>query len=301
MADTLVELNKDGATKHRVVIVTGYSGAGRSVALASFEDIGFRVIDHLPLTLLRKALEYFMESYPHGEFAIGVDIQRSNDSAKEFAKALNDLRSSIKTEVLFLSSDPETIVRRYASTRRRHPLSTQGVDLETMVLREISFLEGVRDQSDHVFDTTILSPHQLARQIELQFATNATQRKLFFTITSFGFKYGSPRDLDMIYDVRFLNNPHFVETLKDKNGLDAEVSGFVMQDPRSQKFLDLMLETLQFSIPEYYKEGKHYFRLGIGCTGGQHRSVTLAEALAKKLFELDLKQICFSVFHRDIG
>lgn len=293
-------LQTEGVPSPRVVLVTGYSGAGRSVALAAFEDIGFRVIDHLPLTLLKKAVEYFIESYPKGDFAIGVDIRFLNAATAEFSSALQELKPIISTEVLFITCDSETIVRRYASTRRRHPLSSQGVDLETMVLREIAILEGVRDQSDHIFDTTLQSPHQLARQIELQFGSTTSQRKLFVSISSFGFKYGTPRDIDMIYDVRFLQNPYFVESLKEKNGLDSEVSNFVLEDPRSQTFLTLMVDTLKFAIPEYYKEGKHYFRIGIGCTGGQHRSVTLAEALSKKLFELDNKQVCFSVFHRDL-
>jgi UPF0042 nucleotide-binding protein len=287
------------ASKPRLVIVTGMSGAGRTVGIHTLEDAGFFCIDNLPFALLESVGRFIVTSgYKH--CAIGMDV-RDSAFVEHFLETRSHLNKSMDVDVVFLSADDETLLNRYVSSRRKHPLLDTGGELLAAIKRERAILEPIERAADVVFDTSITSPHELARQLEQRYQHEGPRRLLHVTITSFGFKYGMLRSADTIFDVRFLSNPHFVAELKSKTGLDRRVSDFVMNDDRAKMFLDKIFDLNQSILPHYFSEGKHYFRIGIGCTGGKHRSVAITEQLALRLNEANLENIIVSVSHRDIN
>jgi len=228
-----------------------------------------------------------------------MDI-RDETFAKEFPKLKESLAKKLKVDVLFLTADHEMVVTRYSATRRRHPLQQSSNSILGALTKEHQMLEPIRKVADAAFDTTHWTPHALARQIEKRYENEMEGRSLLVSFTSFGFKHGPFRAADCLFDVRFLKNPYFNKDLKEKTGLSEDVRDYIFTDSRAEKFAEHVLSYLKFSIPEYYGEGKHYLRIGIGCTGGKHRSVALSEYLAKKLKGLELAHVEVSVAHRDI-
>jgi len=280
----------------QLVIITGMSGAGKTVAIQSFEDLGFFCVDNLPPTLLPKFLELMKESgNKMNKVALGMDL-RGREFFDSLFKALDDLSESswVAPKILFLDADDETLVRRYKETRRFHPLARKGRPLEGIKL-ERDLLEELKGRAQLIYNTSALKPKDLREKIHEEFSSN---KKSTFTVNvmSFGFKHGIPIDADLVFDVRFLPNPHYIEHMRPKSGLDDEVSTYVLKWNETHKFLEKVLDLLTFMLPHYKREGKAQLIIAIGCTGGQHRSVALAEHISKH-FEVDYQTI---VTHRDI-
>lgn len=283
-----------------LVIVTGLSGAGKSTAIKALEDLSFYCIDNVPFELAEKAVDHLLSSpWAPKRYALGMDA-RDRRFLNEFAALKKRLQNKIRVDVLFLSASDEQLAERFITTRRKHPLLDVGGELLAAIRRETTALKPIEEISDVAFDTSTWSPHMLARKVEERYSGQSVGRLLHVTLTSFGFKHGMLKPADTVFDVRFLRNPHFEANLKDRTGLDPAVSQYVFQDPLSRIFLDKILDLHRFLLPEYYKEGKHYFRMGIGCTGGKHRSVAIAEQLAIELSACNIPQIAISVSHRDV-
>ncbi len=202
--------------------------------------------------------------------------------------------------MVFLVANEETLANRYGATRRPHPFLTEGESLTEAIKKERELISPVEWEADVVIDTSGLSPHQLARHIEARYLGEVPPRSLYVTITSFGFKHGQLRPADSIFDVRFLNNPYFVPSLKKLSGLDEPVKHFIREDQKTEVYLQKIIDLNCWLLPQYYAEGKHYFRIGIGCTGGQHRSVFIAETLCQALKDKNLAHLQYSVHHRDV-
>lgn len=287
-------------TKPFLSIVAGYSGAGRSVALKSLEDLGFYCIDNLPYTLVDQALEFFTDNHQGLDmFAVGLDL-RSPEAIQSFGAIKDQLAEKLDIDVLFLVADEQTLLRRFTTTRRKHPLLDEGGQLIAALRREKDLMDPLLNDADATLDTSQWTPHFLARQIEARYKDQSPGRKLHVTITSFGFKYGMLRPCDSMFDVRFLKNPYFEDSLRKKTGLQSEVQDYVMTDEGWDEFFTKLTEYLRFVLPKYHEEGKNYFRLGIGCTGGHHRSVTVSEKLGEVLSANCGESVLVSVHHRDI-
>ena len=280
----------------QLVIITGMSGAGKTVVIQSFEDLGFFCVDNLPPTLLPKFLELMKESvHKMNKVALVMDL-RGREFFEHLFKALDDVAeiSWVTPKVIFLDADDATLVRRYKETRRSHPLAPDGLPLEG-IKNERQLLEELKGRAQLIYQTSSLKPRELREQILQEFSTNA---KPIFTVNvmSFGFKYGLPIDADLVFDVRFLPNPHYVEHMRSKTGLDEEVSNYVMKWSETTKFLEKVTDLLAFMLPQYKREGKSQLVIAIGCTGGQHRSVALAEKIGRT-FQRDYNT---KVTHREI-
>lgn len=268
----------------RFVVVTGMSGGGKSTALKMLEDAGFYCVDNLPVSLVGMFVE--MISSPATEaskVALGLDV-RSGQSFHEAEIILDKLRENgFVYEVLFLDAGDKVLLKRYKETRRRHPLSLPGERIEVGIQREREILLRTREKADYVIDTSHLLTRELKEELERIFIQNEEYNSLMVNIVSFGFKYGIPADADLVFDVRFLPNPFYIEELKHHTGNEKEVQDFVMGYQESHEFLDKLTDMLNFLIPNYSKEGKYQLVVGIGCTGGKHRSVTLANMLYERL------------------
>ena len=286
-------------TKPFLVVVTGLSGAGRSVALKSLEDIGFYCMDNLPSSLLPSAIEFILENKSNELFGIGPDI-RNSDTASVLREMKKNFGSKIDFDFIFLTADENSIMRRFSTTRRKHPLLDGSGQLIAAIRRENDELQDLEALADITFDTSQWSPHFLSRQLEERLKTRTPGRHLHVTLTSFGFKYGMLRPCDMLIDVRFLKNPYFDETLKSANGLEKKVQEYVQSDADYDEYFKKLFDYMIFVLPRYLAEGKNYFRMGIGCTGGKHRSVTVAEQLSLALSNKLESNILLSVHHRDI-
>jgi UPF0042 nucleotide-binding protein len=283
-----------------LVIVTGFSGAGKSTAIKSLEDLSFYCIDNLPFAMVDTAVDHLLQSkWTPRRYALGMDA-RDKDFLAGFADLQARLKQRIKLDVLFLSCAPDQLAERFSTTRRKHPMLDSGGQLIAAIKRESHALLGIEQLADVSFDTTSWSVHFLARKIEERYSGRLVGRQLHVNISSFGFKNGLLKPADTVFDVRFLRNPFFDPILKDRCGVESAVANYVFEDPNAKLFLDKLIDLHQFLLPEYYKEGKHYFRIGIGCTGGKHRSVAMAERLALDLTNLNIPQIAISVNHRDI-
>ena len=284
----------------KLVIITGTSGAGKSTALKTFEDLGFFCVDNLPLFLLPKFLSLVCESKVD-KVALVMDIRE-----KQFAQKGDDILREIesrgyKPEILFFDAQNEVIIRRFKETRRKHPLAEEGKSITESIVEERKYLQEIRKLATQIIDTSSFSVHDLKRWIEARYKETAL-RRLNVHILSFGFKYGLPYEADLVLDVRFLPNPYFVPELKALDGRDERVRKYVMKSEEMQIFLEKILDLLQFLLPFYKREGKNYLNIAIGCTGGKHRSVVVAEALTKALKEkLDNQhEYVVSLTHRDI-
>jgi len=279
-----------------VTIVTGMSGAGRSEAAKVLEDLGVFVIDNLPPELIGKVAELAGGLDRPARYAFVVDA-RSGNFPEELGAELDALRRrGIRTRILFLDAPDPVLVRRYEASRRRHPLSDSDRVLDG-IARERSLLEAVKSEADLVVDTGDLNVHQLRDRLRELFADASEPRALQVNVLSFGFKHGLPLDVDLVFDARFLPNPHWVEALRPRTGLDAPVQAYVLAAPEALEFLDRLDDLLAFLLPGYEREGKSYLSIGIGCTGGRHRSVVLTEQLADRLRQRGRR---VTLHHRDI-
>ena len=282
----------------RFVIVTGMSGAGKSSTLKMLEDAGYFCVDNLPVPLISKSAKLlFQEHAEYDRVAIGVDI-RSGQNLEELEPFLEQMKEKGQSyELLYLDSSDEVLIKRYKETRRNHPLTGSG-RVENGIRKERERTAFLKQQADYILDTSQLLVRELKAQIDKIFVENEGFRNFMITVLSFGFKYGIPSDADLVFDVRFLANPYYVPELKYKTGNEKEVQDFVMQTEAAGVFLDKLEDMLKFLIPNYINEGKNQLVVAIGCTGGKHRSVTLANAITKRLGSLEYG---IKVEHRDIG
>ncbi|MCR8967934.1 RNase adapter RapZ [Streptococcus zalophi] len=266
-----------------LVIVTGMSGAGKTVAIQSFEDLGYFTIDNMPPTLMPKFLELVLQANENHKVALVVDM-RSRLFFSELTNILDDLElnDQISVKILFLDATDGELISRYKETRRSHPLSADGRVLDGIKL-ERELLAPLKSLSQNVVDTTTLTPRQLRQTIVDQFSGDNQQKMFRIEVISFGFKYGLPLDADLVFDVRFLPNPHYQPDLRPMTGLDQPVYDYVMNHQESEEFYQHLMTLLQPILPSYRKEGKSTLTIAIGCTGGQHRSVAFAHRIAEEL------------------
>jgi len=290
-------MDTSSMAKAKLVIITGMSGAGKTIAVQSLEDLGFFCVDNLPPVLIPKFAELIEQSNGKiGKVALVIDLR-----GREFFTALSESLNYIKDhytlncEIVFLDATDAVLVQRYKESRRRHPLAPTGMPLEGIQL-ERKLLEDLKGWASQVIDTSNMKPATLKERIVSRF-NNLEGNTLSVHITSFGFKYGIPIDADLIYDVRFLPNPHYIDTLRPRTGQDPEVYDYVMKWPDTQVFLTKLVDMLQFLIPQYRKEGKSQVVIGIGCTGGKHRSVAIAEYLGRIIGASETEMV--RVAHRD--
>jgi len=266
----------------RVVLVTGPSGAGRSTAINVLEDLGFEAIDNLPLSLLPRLLE---GPPPLRPLALGIDVRNRDFSTAGLLDAIDGVsrHPALTSDVLFLDARSEVLLRRYSETRRRHPLAPAETP-ESGIERELDLLGPVRDRADILIDTSEMTPHDLRAELARWFETSAGGG-LAVSVHSFSYKRGLPRGVDMVFDVRFLQNPYWDAALRPLNGTAPAVADYVAADPRFGDFFDRLRDLVEMLLPAYAAEGKTHLAIGFGCTGGQHRSVAVAEKLAKALAE----------------
>jgi RNase adapter protein RapZ len=281
----------------RVLIVTGLSGSGKSTAIHVLEDLGFYCIDNLPVTLIPRFLDLCANSEEHiTRVALGIDL-RERVSLREYPAVLADLRAhGQRVEILYLEAADEVLVRRFSETRRPHPSAGGGGILQG-IRSERERLAGLRELADQVIDTSAYTVHELREHLQRRLASTPSEASLLVSVESFGYKYGVPTDADVMFDVRFLPNPFFVEELRAKTGVDAEVATFVLQRPETGRFLAQVSDLLESTLPLYVREGKSYLTLAVGCTGGRHRSVVVAEDLARRLTAWGYR---VQVRHRDL-
>ncbi len=280
-----------------VTIITGMSGAGRSASADVLEDLGFFVIDNLPPALVAKVAELGRGSEGPQKFALVIDV-RSGEFVDDLSAALAELRKmGASTRVLFLDAADDVLVRRYEATRRKHPLAG-GERVSGGIAKERSLLEELKGQADIVLDTTELNVHELRDRLRKLFDVDLSEGTLQTSIVSFGYKHGLPIDVDLVFDCRFLPNPHWVEELRPLTGEDPRVRGYVMRQPETAPFLDEMERLFELLLPAYAREGKAYLSIGVGCTGGRHRSVVIANELARILVKHGASP---RVHHRDVG
>jgi RNase adapter protein RapZ len=264
----------------RLVLITGLSGAGKSHALNCFEDLGYYCVDNMPPTLIPKFADLFMQS-ENKKIALVCDM-RGAAFFKDLFEALQDLENrNVDYEILFLVSADEVLIRRFKETRRRHPLGD--LALPAAIQREREELSVLRGKASKEIDTTFLKPWELKNRIVELFEPEQRNKNMQIRVLSFGFKFGLPPDADLVFDVRFLPNPHYVDHLKDLTGEDKKVSNYLWQWPETGRYFEKVKDLLEFSIPFYVKEGKTSLIIAIGCTGGKHRSVVLADELARIL------------------
>ncbi len=280
-----------------VVVITGLSGAGKSYAIKSFEDMGFFCVDNLPTTLIPTFADLIARSgQTIRRVALGVDV-REGEYLSHLLDAIRELKArGHAVEVLFLEAGEEALVRRYHETRRRHPLAAEGNVLEG-IRAERKALSNMREIADRIVDTSALTVHQLKEQLVELYGAPKARVGLVTSLISFGFKHGVPFDADLVFDVRFLPNPHFVPALRPLDGRDPRVREFIVQDAESRELLRHLEEFLRFLLPRYEREGKAYLTVAIGCTGGRHRSVALVEELKGFLDGLGYAP---GVVHRDL-
>ncbi len=283
----------------RFVVVTGMSGGGKSTALKMLEDAGFYCVDNLPVSLIEKFAELVsMPGSEVGKVALGLDV-RSGQSFDDVAGILEKLKKTgYKLEILFMDADENVLIKRYKETRRIHPLAADG-RVEDGVRAERQVLEKIRRRADYVIDTSLLLTRELKEELDRIFVENAEYNSLMVTVMSFGFKHGIPSDADLVMDVRFLPNPFYIDELKHKTGNDREVQDYVMSFPEAEEFTTKMTDLLQFLLPNYVKEGKYRLVIAIGCTGGRHRSVTLAGELYRRM--KDRGKYGIKLYHRDVN
>lgn len=282
----------------RFVVVTGMSGGGKSTALKMLEDLGFYCVDNLPVPLIEKFVELI--ATPDSEItkvALGLDV-RADQPFGDVQKTLEKLqRDGYSFEILFMNASDAVLVKRYKETRRIHPLSPDG-RIEDGVKHERKILNDIQKKADYVLDTSNLLTRELKEEMDRIFIKNEEYNSLMVTILSFGFKNGIPADADLVFDVRCLPNPFYIDELKHKTGNDKEVQDYVMSFPEAGDFMDKLIDMLDFLIPNYVKEGKYQLVVGIGCTGGQHRSVTLANELYACM--KDHGNYGMKLYHRDV-
>ena len=281
----------------RFVVVTGMSGGGKSTVLKMLEDAGFYCVDNLPLSLVEKFFELIC--VPNSEIskvALGLDV-RTDQSFEDATRILGQLKQKeYSFEILFMEADEGTLIKRYKETRRVHPLEPEG-RVEDGVRKERRVLENVRNMADYVIDSSHLLTRELKEELDRIFVENQEYNSLMITVMSFGFKHGIPSDADLVFDVRFLPNPFYIDQLREKTGRDQEVRDYVMGFKEAEIFMEKLTDLIRFLIPNYIKEGKNSLVIAIGCTGGRHRSVTLAGELYSRM--KDHGSYGIKLYHRD--
>lgn len=279
------------------MILSGLSGSGKSTAIKSLEDIGYFCIDNLPTPLTTKFIDFCKDSDANfTKIALGIDIRiKDRETLKNFSQLIQLIKREITNiKIIFLEATNEVLIKRYKETRRKHPLSNDGNIVES-VEKERKLLEEIKEASDYVINTSEYNIYELREHINSIFANTDTDR-ILLSITSFGFKYGYPIDADIVMDARFLPNPYFIDSLKDLDGNDSKIKKFVLSPSETGDFIEKISDLLMFLIPKYGKAGKSYLNLAVGCTGGKHRSVVIANVLAE-----NFRHIEPLVKHRDIN
>ncbi len=275
----------------KVIFISGLSGAGKSTALNALEDIGFYCSDNMPLPLIPDFLKILQDLKNIRKVAVVIDI-REGEFLDYFESIFKKIKKMVDDyEFLFLEASEEIIIRRYSETRRKHPLGS----LQVGIKEEKERLKLIREKATRIIDTSFLNVHQLKKIITRIFVS---RKNLFINIVSFGYKYGLPEDADLLFDVRFLPNPYFIEELKPLTGRDLKVKNYVLSNPSSRKFLSSLNKFFNFLLPEYMKEGKIYLTIGFGCTGGKHRSVVIADSIYEFLSR---KYSDVRIIYRDLG
>ena len=282
----------------RFVVVTGMSGGGKKTALRMLEDIGFYCVDNLPVELIDKFIELL--NTPGGEItkvALGVDV-RANQGFEKVPEIMRRMKSAgYPLEILYMESSDDTLLKRYKESRRKHPLSLDG-RIEEGIAKERKMLSGIKEQADYIMDSSKLLTRDLKEELDKIFVLDEGYNSLMINVMSFGFKHGIPADADLVFDVRFLPNPYYIDELKYYTGNDAPVRDYVMSFDEAHDFMAKLIDMVEFLIPNYVKEGKYQLVIAIGCTGGKHRSVTLANELFSSLKEK--KGYGVKLTHRDI-
>jgi UPF0042 nucleotide-binding protein len=267
--------------EHELVILTGMSGSGKLSALKAFEDLGYYSVDNLPLDLIPRFADLVRQSSEINRAALVVDV-REGTRLERFPGILKKVRKTLPTRVVFLEASEDALVRRFSETRRPHPLG-RGETVVHGIRVEAKRLDPIRNVADIIIDTTKFNVHELRAHIQAQFQHGSSERELTISSMSFGFKNGVPTDADLVFDVRFLPNPHFVPEFRKLTGRHPKVAKYVCSFPQTQEFLDKATDMLKFLLPHYIDEGKSYLTVAFGCTGGQHRSVFIAEEMKKRL------------------
>jgi UPF0042 nucleotide-binding protein len=281
--------------KPLIAIVTGLSGSGKTVALRALEDTGFFCVDNLPPQLIDSFASTIMEKTERTRFAIGIDI-REKDLLHVMDDALKHLRKKYSIEIVFLEADKNSLIRRFKETRRPHPLSTlKGTGLEQAISEEAELLKPLKAEASRIVETSSLTPHQLRDFVSSLYG--AREDSMGLTLISFGYKFGIPINADLLFDARFIPNPYFVPELRELTGKSPEVKRFVLENPQSEEFINKLAEFLNYLIPLYINEGKAYLTVGIGCTGGRHRSPVLIEKLSSLI---RAKSLPLDIVHRDM-
>lgn len=281
----------------KLVIVTGMSGAGKTVALKMLEDIGFYCVDNLPISLVDKFVQLVSEGTSIEKAALGLDI-RSGEELGNLDEILeNWRRSNVDVQVLFLDANDAVLIKRYKETRRTHPLAGAG-RLENGIEKEREKLAFLKREADYIIDTSMLLTRELRKELEKIFLQDARYKNMYVTVLSFGFKYGVPEDADLVFDVRFLPNPYYDEHLRPLTGQVQAVRDYVMRGTTAEIFLKKLYDMIDFLLPNYINEGKNQLVIAVGCTGGKHRSVTIARALYEHLEAVG--EYGIRIDHRDI-
>ena len=282
-----------------ILVISGLSGAGKSCAASCLEDIGYYTVDNMPAAIIPKFAEFSAESDGrYDRVALVNDIRGGVDSFHELLEVIDRLREGgTVCRLLYLEADTQSIIKRYKETRRRHPLMESGATIEDAVKRETELLRPLREHADFVIDTTLMPAAKLRNELYGLFGDKSARGKLSVNVVSFGFKYGIPLEADLVFDVRFLPNPFYVPELKHKTGMDSEVYDYVFSFPQTKTFIDKLEGMLSFLLPLYAEEGKSTLVIAVGCTGGHHRSVSVARCIASYLTALG-----YPAFenHRDI-
>ncbi|HBZ44895.1 MAG TPA: RNase adapter RapZ [Maritimibacter sp.] len=288
------DIAETALTAPRVVLVTGPSGAGRTSALRVLEDTGFEIIDNLPISLIPRVLGETPLDHP---IALGIDVRNRDFSAHAVIDLIDgpDVPRDYRIDVLYLDCRPDVLVSRYSETRRRHPLAPNETP-EAGIAREVDLLQPIKVRADVLIDTSEMSPHDLKAELHAVYDPNS-ETALSVSVQSFSYKRGVPRGLDLVFDVRFLRNPHWEPDLRGLTGQDGAVAGYVAQDARFDPFFVKTRELIEFLLPAYAEEGKSHLSIGFGCTGGRHRSVVLTENMAKALAD---KGWQVSIRHREL-
>ncbi len=271
-----------------ILIISGLSGAGKSRAASFLEDMGFYIVDNMPAAMILKFAEFCAGgSQRYDKVALVYDVRTAN-SPTELFDVLDALKhSGGECSLLFLEAEPETIIKRYKETRRRHPLMKQADSLEKAVLEERDMMAPLRQRADYIIDTTHLSTAQLRGELLRNFGSGTAEKEgMSVSVTSFGFKHGLPMEADLVFDVRFMPNPYYIQELREKTGLDREVSDYVFSFQQTNDYMAKLRDLLAFSLPLYAEEGKTELVIAVGCTGGHHRSVAVTHALAGDIRDL---------------
>lgn len=271
----------EAAPTRELVILTGLSGSGKASALKAFEDLGFYAVDNMPIELLPRFAELIGESAANRRAALVVDV-REGEKLEQFPEILQQVRQILPTTVVYLEASKPALLRRFSETRRPHPLGREEM-VALAIQEERELLDPIRNVADVIVDTSNFNVHELRAYIQSKFSAGGSGKSLLVSSVSFGYKNGVPLEADLVFDVRFLPNPHFIPEFRPLTGQNRKVIDYVRQFPQTEEFLDRVTSLLLFLLPHYIREGKSYLTVAFGCTGGQHRSVMIAEEMGKRL------------------